>query len=716
VVAASGQWERGSRLPQFRDAQHGGAIRRFLWRGSTPMSESRHAVFLSYASEDAAAAQRICETLRAAGIEVWFDQSELRGGDAWDTAIRRQIKACALFIPVISANTRARVEGYFRLEWKLAIDRSHLIASERAFLLPVVIDDTKEADGWVPERFREVQWTPLPDGSTPPAFVERVSRLLSLAPPAASATARTPVGAVPARVPATAAQNRWIRWRSSPVLLAIAAALIIAAGYFAVGRLWHSPGPGREAAATDQSGSSTQSAIPEKSIAVLPFLDMSEKRDQAYFSDGLTEELLDLLAQVPDLRVAARTSSFYFKDKSATIAQIGKALGVAQVLEGSVRKAGNTIRVTAQLIRADNGYHLWSKSYDRDIQDTFKVQDEIAAAVVEVLKAKLLPTQQISNSDRNANTDAYDQYLLGKQLLTRGNAENSRRAAVAFRKAIDLDPKYASAWAGLAEAMYWIGDTEDSLTKLEADRKEARAAADNAVTLQPRLAYGYLVRGLMRAAIDLDFAGATADMQHALTLEPGNAEVLMNYGAAVLTPIGHLDEGVALLKKAALIDPLNATIWNFLGMGLLCNGNLSAAHDALHRSLEINAQQTYTPNLLAQTFILDGRPAAALEISQRSTDEVFRLTGAALAQYDLGRRAEAQQQLDALIAKHAFTAAFQVAEIYAWRGDKALALSWLERARVQKDGGYSYLKVDPLLRKLVRDPRYQAMLRAANLQ
>ena len=159
--------------------------------------------------------------------------------------------------------------------------------------------------------------------------------------------------------------------------------------------------------------------MPEKSIAVLPFVDMSEKRDQEYFSDGLTEELLDMLSQVPDLRVPARTSSFYFKGRSEDIPTIAQKLRVAHVLEGSVRKAGNTIRVTAQLIRADNGYHLWSKTYDRDFKDIFKVQDEIAAAVVEALKAKLLPAQEISSRHKTTNTEAYRQYLLGNQFRTR---------------------------------------------------------------------------------------------------------------------------------------------------------------------------------------------------------------------------------------------------------------------------------------------------------
>ena len=191
---------------------------------------------------------------------------------------------------------------------------------------------------------------------------------------------------------------------------------------------------------------------------MLPFVDMSEKRDQEYFSDGLTEELLDLLSQVPDLYVPARTSSFYFKGKAEDVATIAQKLRVAHVLEGSVRKAGTTIRVTAQLIRADNGYHLWSKAYDRDVKDIFKVQDEIAAAVVEALKAKLLPAQELASRHRTANTEAYTQYLLGNQFRLRDTPGPNQLALAAYQKAIALDPGYAAAYSGLSDTEWRIAD------------------------------------------------------------------------------------------------------------------------------------------------------------------------------------------------------------------------------------------------------------------
>ena len=510
---------------------------------------------------------------------------------------------------------------------------------------------------------------------------------------------------------------------------AIIVVLGLALAYFVADKFWlsrHAATDVHSAAGVASAGTATggpvakaaeaHSAISERSIAVLPFLDMSEKKDQEYFSDGLTEELLDLLTQVPDLRVPARTSSFYFKGKQATIAEIGTALGVAHVLEGSVRKAGSTIRVTAQLIRADNGYHLWSKAYDRDIRDIFKVQDEIAAAVVEALKAKLPPAQQAASAHRHVDSEAYNQYLLGRQFLVRLNDEDLRRATQAFRKAIELEPAYAPAWAGLADALYWVTDLETTTGALEAGRREATAAAEKAVALQPSLAYGYLVRGNIRAYIDLNFAGAGDDFRRALALEPESAEVLFDYGTSVLMPTGRLDEAVATIRKATEGDPLNARTWSFLGFALAMQGHGGEARAALDHSMEISPQQAYTPNGIMMSFLVEGRPAEALTASQRSTAEVFRIFGAALAHYDLGHPQAAQQALDELTAKYAYGSAYQIAEVYAWRGDKDRAFSWLERARAQKDTGYAWIKIDPLLRKLKDDPRYAAAVRAAHLR
>ena len=307
------------------------------------MPDSGKAVFVSYASEDAEGAQRLCDALRAGNIEVWFDRSELRTGDAWDQKIRREIRDCALFVPLISANTQNRTEGYFRLEWKLAVDRSHLMAAEKAFLMPVVIDATPQAEALVPDRFRDVQWTSVPGGAATPPFVERITRLLDH-PLAARSGVTSPAPA--GRSPSSA--------RSATLWIAtgLVAASII---YLTINA--HSPRP-KIPAASAAAPPAAPLVIAEKSIAVMPFIDLSETKDQEYFSDGLAEELLDLLAKTPGLHVIARTSSFSFKGKSDDIPTIGAKLKVANILEGSVRRSGEHLRVTTQLVRSDTAEHL----------------------------------------------------------------------------------------------------------------------------------------------------------------------------------------------------------------------------------------------------------------------------------------------------------------------------------------------------------------------
>ena len=676
-----------------------------------PVTEPSHAVFLSYASQDAEAARRIADTLRAAGIEVWFDQSELRGGDVWDQKIRHQIRECALFLPIISSHTQERTEGYFRLEWRLADQRTHLMGRTRPFIVPVCVDDTPETDADVPDAFSAVQWMRLHNGNARPAFVERVLRLLSpeageVRSPAAPGA--PPTGAAP-RLPASSpAAPR----PTQHVLMLIAAVAVIGFGYFAVDKLWllkRSAPDTQTLSSTIPAGTRPQGAIPEKSVAVLPFIDMSEKKDQEYFSDGLSEELIDLLAQVQDLRVPARTSSFAFKGKADDVPSIAQKLRVAHVLEGSVRKAGNTLRVTVQLIRADNGYHLWSRTYDRDIKDIFKVQDEIAAAVVEVLKAKLAPAQAVA-AYRSSNTEAYNQYLLGKRFHSRGNVDGWRRAIDAFRKAIGLDPDYAAAYASLALSEYALADS----TGDAAGQRQAMADAERAVTLAPQEADGYASRGVLRVNGSWDWNGAEADLEKALALDPASDKVQGNY-ATLLERLGRLPEAIAVGRRATEIDPLSAIAWSNLGQYLTFHRDYPAAHEALRRCLEINPESSFGGHHVAILRLLEGNAAEALATARKIGTEPFRLTDVAMAEHTLGHAKESQQVLDELIAKHAPDGAYQVAEALAWRGEKDKAFEWLERAYQQRDGGLSEVKVDLLLDRLHGDPRFKALLKKMNL-
>ncbi len=450
------------------------------------------------------------------------------------------------------------------------------------------------------------------------------------------------------------------------------------------------------------------------SIAILPLTNLSSDKEQEYFSDGLAEELLNLLANVPGLRVAARTSAFAFKGKNEDVVEIAQKLHVATVLEGSVRRSGDQIRITTQLISATDGYHLWSETYDRKLTDVFAVQDEIARAIVGALKLKLLQAPS-SKDRRTANPEAYNQYLLGRQFYLRNNAEDFRRAMQAYRKAVELDPAYAPAWAGLANATFWAANEEESAAAIAAGFKQSRVAAEKAVALAPDLPDGFLARGGGRAAMQSDWAGAGEDLQRALALAPENADVLFTYATAFLRPTGRLAEAAATLRKATEIDPLNNLSWKELGRTLVFLGELGPARKALNRSLEISPAQSSTAFIICLSLLLEGRPAEALAVSQHPTTELFRLVGAALANHDLGHAKESQLLLDEMIAKNADGGAYQIAEVYAWRGEKDRAFEWLERARAQHDGGLVYLKADPALRGLRGDPRWGPLLKAVNL-
>jgi TolB-like protein/Flp pilus assembly protein TadD len=677
------------------------------------VAEASHAVFLSYASQDAEAAQKICEALRAAGIEVWFDQSELRGGDAWDRQIRKQIHDCALFIPVISAHAQARLEGYFRREWKLAADRTHDMAEERAFLVPVVVDDTAERYASVPEKFHEVQWTRLPAGETPPAFAERITRLLSPEQSHAPAAVSTPAApaphhaAAPQRRAPGAAPSRQMR----SVLQLIAAVIVIAVGCIAIDRLWLSKHVvvGTQTS-TGQVGQPAQSAIPEKSIAVLPFVNMSSDKEQDYFSDGLTEEMIELLGQVPDLRVPARTSSFYFKGKTETIANIAQQLKVAHVLEGSVRKAGKRLRITAQLIRADNGYHLWSQAYDRDDADVFAVQDDIAKAVVSALQVKLAAGADETGSRGTTNTEAYNQYLLGRQFYRRGGLEGYRHAVEAYTKAVALDPNYAAAYVGLALAEALSADQTGDAAGIE----RAGHDVDKAIALAPNDANGYAQRSFIRDGWLGDWSGAQADIDKALTLDPRNSEVQHRY-ANLLDVLGRLPEAIAALRKATELDPISSTAWNHIGYFYTKMGDYASADAALGRAIEIEPTSVVALNNLSTLRLLQGKTQDALEAFRKVDDEASRLTGIAMAECTLGHAKASQQALDEVIAKHAQDSAFEVAEVFAWCGEKDRAFEWLERAYQQHDGGLSEIKTDALLKPVRADPRFNALLHKMQL-
>jgi TolB-like protein/DNA-binding winged helix-turn-helix (wHTH) protein/Flp pilus assembly protein TadD len=493
--------------------------------------------------------------------------------------------------------------------------------------------------------------------------------------------------------------------------IALLTALTLALLGVAVVRVWISREPARESAVTVTPGFSP----PLHSVAVLPFVNNSGDKDQEYFSDGLSDELINMLTQVPELRVPARTSSFYFKGKQATIADIAKALGVAHVLEGSVRKSGSTLRITAQLVRVDNGYHVWSETYDRKLDDIFRIQDDIAGAVVTALRVRLLPMQQPAAQDElgTENLEAYNQYLQGRQSYNQGDARGYQRAVTAFRAATTLDPRYAVAYADLALAQFWLTTEETTSAKTgAAGFDSALAAAEKAVALAPGLAAGYSARGFLRIT-RFDFAGAQADLDKAVALNPGDASVL-HRSAVLLAVLGDLPAAIAREEKALALDPLSAEICMRLGFFLVSNQQLAQARPLYEKALAIAPNSVRALAHLAELDLLENQPGQALAAFRQMEDEGFSLVGQAQAQFSLGHVDVSRRVLEQLIAKKE-SSPYQIAGVYAWRGEKEQAFDWLERAYAERDMGITWLKIDTNFRSLRGDARYRALLHKMKL-
>ena len=474
------------------------------------------------------------------------------------------------------------------------------------------------------------------------------------------------------------------------------AALAVATLVASVGIAWIL-GVGREASAA--------------SIAVLPFADMSQAKDQEYFSDGLSEELLDVLAKIPNLRVIGRTSSFQFKGKNEDLRVIGEKLGVDHLLEGSVRKEGKRVRISAQLIKVSNGSQLWSETYDRTVEDVFSLQDEIADAAAQALKLTLFAGATPARSGA-ANSEAHNLYLEGRYLFRRRTKEDYEGAIVAYNKALAVDPGFAPAWAGLA----WVYAHQAGLGLIAAESgsKQARDAAQRALTLDPNLVEAHTAMVYVLTGYDWDWTGARAEVQKVLALAPGNADALVSAGILART-LGRFDEAIALYQQAQARDPLSTVVHNNMGLALYYAGRLPEAEAALRKLLELRPGIAAGHAHLSKVLIARGQPEAALEAIEKEPSEAWRMIGLPLAYHALGRKAESDAALQTLTQQFADEWAYQIAEVHAFRGEVDQAFTWLDRAYTQRDGGFSEMKGDPLMKSLEGDPRYAVWLRKLKL-
>ena len=456
-------------------------------------------------------------------------------------------------------------------------------------------------------------------------------------------------------------------------------------------------------------------SLKNTTIAVLPFADMSPTKDEEYFSDGLAEELINDLAKVSGLEVVGRSSAFQFKGKNEDLRDVGRKLGVANVLEGSVRRDGNHVRITAELIKADDGFQLWSQTYDREIKDIFGVEDDIAQAATEALRVKLLGGngQPVASNLSSTNPEAYQAYLQAKYFSGRGPSKEDLGKALAYADtAIKLDEKYAPTWALRGSVQNMMA--ESGLIDPTEGFRNARDDAERAIALDPTLASAYLALAATQISCDWEWDAANTSITKATALEPGSVEVLRmsSYLSRIL---GNLDLAIKHYEEAVALDPLLVNSYSGLGYLLYAAGRYEEAQAALQKALDLNPQATYVHLTLDKILIAEGKPQQALANIEKEPIEWGKLTGHALAYHALGREQDSNAALAALIAKYHTLAPYQIAQVYAYRGQSDKSFEWLERAYEQRDPGLPEIKSNPLFKNLRHDPRYRGLLKKMHL-
>ena len=459
----------------------------------------------------------------------------------------------------------------------------------------------------------------------------------------------------------------------------------------------------------------TRSSSNGNSIAVLPFVDMSSGKDQEYFSDGLSEQLINDLAKVSGLKVVGRSSAFQFKGKNMDLREVGNELGVANVLEGSVRREGSHVRITAELTKADDGFQLWSQTYDREMKDIFAVQDEIARATTEALQLRLLGSngQPVPSTLRSANPEAYQAYLQANYLFGRGQSKEDFGKALAYvDAAIKLDEKYAPAWALRASVQNRVAGLDQTDTA-EGIRR-AREDAARAIALDPTSASGYLALARTQIDYDWDWDAANMELAKAAALEPGSVEVF-RIRSRLSWVSGDLDQAVKLAEQVAALEPLRSNSYLGLGHLLYLAGRYEEARKELQKALDLNPQATFAHYTLGKILIAERKPQQALVEMENEPADWAKLTGQALAYHALGRHQDSTLSLDTLMAKYGTNGAYQIAQVYAYRGESDKSFEWLERAYKQRDAGLPDIKTDPLFKSLRHDSRFAELLKQMRL-
>ncbi len=511
-------------------------------------------------------------------------------------------------------------------------------------------------------------------------------------------------------------EHQIVRFKTKNLDRVIIVLLAIGLGYFAIDKFVMEPQreartnlqAARElATATEEAreeGRAEALAISngENSIAVLAFEDMSPEGDQGYLSDGIAEELLNLLVKVPNLSVTSRTSAFSFKGKDIEIPEIARRLGVNYVLEGSVRKAGNEVRITVQLIEARSDTHMWSETYDRTLEDIFAVQDEISAQVVEQLKVQLLAGAPRA---RETDSEAYTLYLQARYLGRLGTAEGHEQAIELLERVLEIDPDYAPAWVSLSSN--YNNQAGKGLRPPEEGFMLAREAAETALAIDPDYPPAYSQLGWFEINFNNDLVKATEYLGRALTLDPSDLAIVSN-AAVVAVTLGRFDEAIALMEYTSSHDPVNPVRHNNLGHIYYLSGQLDNALESFRTAQRLSPGYFASNYRMGLALLLKGEAESALEFFSAEEDDEYRVKGSALAFYALGLQQEHEAKLQELIEGWGGEWPSEVAPVYAWTGDADSAFHWLDRSVAEESGGFD--PQDPLLRSLHDDPRWLPLL------
>jgi TolB-like protein/Flp pilus assembly protein TadD len=632
-------------------------------------------VFVSYASQDAAVANSIVENLESQALKCWMAPRDVKPGAQYADAIVRAINEAKALVLVMSANAVA--SSHVGKEIERASSKRKPIIAFRIDAAPL---------NHALEYFlSESQWIDVKTLGMPAALANLKEAVGQGSGVSSETTAGKPVVGTKKRIAIAA------------TAVVVALGITVALGLY----FWSSK---------HVAQAPSVAVITDKSIAVLPFVDMSERKDQEYFSDGLSEELIDMLTKVPELKVPARTSSFYFKGKQVTIAEIAKALGVENVLEGSVRKSGDKLRITAQLIRVDNGYHLWSETYDRNNGDIFQIQDDISNAVVSALKMSLgaLAPPRIT-----PNKDAYDLYLLAQSSYDQANSkEDYQKIVEELKEAIRLDPSFSRAWAFLSST----SSTLAGYQYIDPTRgfNDARSAAIKAIELNPNASEGHRALAKVLYLHDWEWRQAEAEVNAARSLAPEDPANL-TFASIIAGILGNANVAVRFITQAVEKDPLSSVRWDQLGQDQMRAGNFDDAVAAFRRAQALRPSYSNAHWNLGTALLLGGKAADALAEFEREPEEEDRIPGRALAYYTMGRTADADAALRKAEPLLIRFGGYTLAQLYAFRGERDQAFAWLARSYQQRETDCGAMKLDPLLKNLRSDPRYKAFLRKMNL-